>query len=140
VAPNEGYALAQPSEDVLRGPWWKMFGDAELDALEEQVDISNQNIARAEAQYREALALVREARASYYPTVSVRVGVVRTRAPGSGTTERLYAAHQRDVGAGCLGRGPSRRRVPAGQRAPTTLTIGAVHRDGSVHTRPGALL
>ena len=76
------WKVAQPSDEALRGPWWQMFGDPDLDALAEQVDISNQNIAQAEAQYREALALVREARAGYFPTVSIGVGVVRSRTSG----------------------------------------------------------
>src|SRR5258705_13570883 len=62
-----------------------MFGDPQLNALEEQVDISNQNVAAAEAQYREAVALVQEARAAYYPTVSIGVGVSRAPQPGSKT-------------------------------------------------------
>ena len=80
-----GWKVAQPRADQLRGAWWEMFGDPQLNALEEQVDISNQNIAAAEAQYREAVALVKEARAAYYPTVSIGVGVSRTRQPGTKT-------------------------------------------------------
>ena len=80
-----GWKVAQPRADQLRGAWWEMFGDPQLNALEEQVDISNQNIAVAEAQYREAVALVKEARAAYYPTVSIGVGVSRTRQPGTKT-------------------------------------------------------
>ncbi len=80
-----GWKVAQPQADQLRGAWWEMFGDPQLNALEEQVDISNQNIAAAEAQYREAVALVKEARAAYYPTVSIGVGVSRTRQPGTKT-------------------------------------------------------
>src|SRR5881296_1180450 len=52
-----------------------MFIDPQLNALEEQVDISNQNVARAEAQFRQARALVQQARASYFPTVTIGVGL-----------------------------------------------------------------
>src|SRR6267142_3383710 len=55
-----------------------MFGDPQLNALEAQVSISNQNLAAAEAQYREARALVREARASYYPTATIGFGANRS--------------------------------------------------------------
>jgi NodT family efflux transporter outer membrane factor (OMF) lipoprotein len=75
-------------DDIIGATWWKIFGDPELNALEEQVDISNQNIAQAEGRFRQARALVQAARAAYFPTVTVGVGVTRT-APsataGSGT-------------------------------------------------------
>jgi len=95
----EGWKMAEPRADLLRGPWWEMFGDTELNRLEEQVDISNQNVAAAEAQFREALALVREARAAYFPTVSIGVGVTRSRTSGgsgnrtigNGTTVNDYS-------------------------------------------------
>ena len=58
-APPEGWKEAQPSDGVLRGKWWEIFGDPALNALEEQVSISNQNVLQAEAQFREAKAAVR---------------------------------------------------------------------------------
>src|SRR5262245_25669128 len=67
-------ASAQSIDNVIRTKWWEMFGDAELNALEEKVDISNQNVAQAEAQYRQARALVASARAAYFPTVTLGVG------------------------------------------------------------------
>ena len=75
---NEGWRVAQPKDDVIRGAWWEMFGDPELNALEAQVSVSNQNLAAAEAQYREARALVQEARASYYPTATIGFGANRS--------------------------------------------------------------
>jgi NodT family efflux transporter outer membrane factor (OMF) lipoprotein len=74
-----GWKVAQPKDDVIRGVWWEVFADRQLNALEAQVDVSNQNIVMAEAQFRQARALVREARASYFPTVTVGVGVIRSR-------------------------------------------------------------
>ncbi len=74
-----GWKVAQPKDDVIRGVWWEIFGDPQLNALEAQVSVSNQNIAVAEAQFRQARALVREARASYFPTVTVGAGVTRSR-------------------------------------------------------------
>ena len=75
----DGWRFAQPRDELARGEWWKIFGDPQLDALEARVSISNQNLAVAEAQYREARALVREARAGYFPTVSVGLGYTRSR-------------------------------------------------------------
>ncbi len=62
-------------DDVFGAKWWEVFGDSDLSALEEQVDISNQNIAQAEARFRQSRALVQSARAAFYPTVTVGVGV-----------------------------------------------------------------
>src|SRR5262245_6038403 len=73
------WKIATPQDDALRGAWWERFGDAQLSTLAAQVDISNQNIFVAEAQLRQARALVREARASYFPTVTVGAGVTRSR-------------------------------------------------------------
>ena len=75
---------AQPRDDVNRGKWWEMFNDPLLDQLQEQVDISNQNLARAEAQFRQALALLQATRAAYYPTLTG--GISNTRARASATT------------------------------------------------------
>ena len=69
-APPAGWKEAQPSDGVLRGKWWEIFGDPELNALEEQVSISNQNVLQAEAQFREATAAVKIARSGLFPTVT----------------------------------------------------------------------
>jgi NodT family efflux transporter outer membrane factor (OMF) lipoprotein len=75
----DGWKVAQPQDEVLRGAWWEIFGDPQLNALEAQVSLSNQNLAVAEATYRQARALVREARASYFPTLTVGLGYTRSR-------------------------------------------------------------
>jgi NodT family efflux transporter outer membrane factor (OMF) lipoprotein len=75
---NVEWKVAQPQETVVRGAWWKIFKDPHLDALEEQVNISNQNVAAAEAQYRQALAVVRAGRAGYFPTVTAGAQATRS--------------------------------------------------------------
>ena len=75
---NDGWKVAQPKDDVIRGSWWEMFGDPQLNALAAQVSVSNQNLAAAEAQYREARALVQEARAAYFPTATIGIGANRS--------------------------------------------------------------
>ena len=75
------WQIAQPKDDVIRGAWRELFNNPQLNALEAQVVISNQNIAVAEAQYRQALALVQAARASYFPTVGVNGSATRSRTP-----------------------------------------------------------
>ena len=62
---------AQPADQSLRGKWWEIFGDPELNTLEEQVTVSNQDLKAAEARFREARALVRFNRAAEFPTISV---------------------------------------------------------------------
>ncbi|HEV8585179.1 MAG TPA: efflux transporter outer membrane subunit, partial [Methylomirabilota bacterium] len=78
-----GWKVAQPKDEAIRGAWWELFGDPELNALEAQVSVANQSLAVAEATYRLARALVREARASYFPTVTVGIGVTRFRRSSS---------------------------------------------------------
>lgn len=74
----EGWKPAQPQDNMIRGKWWELFKDPDLNALEEQVNISNQNIVQAEAQYREALALVGTYRSGYFPTVGASASYTRT--------------------------------------------------------------
>ena len=72
------WKVAQPHETFSRGAWWKIYKDPQLDALEEQVSISNQNVAAAEAQYRRALASVKASRAGYFPTVTAGGAATRS--------------------------------------------------------------
>src|SRR5262245_50875089 len=75
----EGWKTAQPSDDVSRGQWWEVFQSPELNALQEQVDISNQTLAVAEAQLRGARAAIGVARAALFPTVTSTPAVTGTR-------------------------------------------------------------
>ena len=71
----DGWKVAQPQDTSIRGNWWESFGDPQLNALEEQVNVSNQNIAAAAANFLVARAMVKEARAQLFPTVTVNPGV-----------------------------------------------------------------
>jgi outer membrane protein TolC len=75
---TKGWKLAEPRDDVLKGAWWEIFNDPQLNELEAQVDISNQNLAAAAAQFRQARAQVRAARAAFFPTVSAGPSVSRS--------------------------------------------------------------
>ncbi len=66
---------AKPSEGTLRGKWWELFGDPQLNQLEEKVSVSNQNVKMAEAQFSEARAVVRLNRANYYPTITAQPSI-----------------------------------------------------------------
>jgi NodT family efflux transporter outer membrane factor (OMF) lipoprotein len=74
-----GWKPAQPNDQSLGGEWWTIFQDPQLDALEPQVNVSNQNLKAAEAQYQEARAILRYYRADYYPTVTTGPSATRTR-------------------------------------------------------------
>jgi NodT family efflux transporter outer membrane factor (OMF) lipoprotein len=79
---------AQPQDAVLKGKWWEMFGEPELDALEERLNIDNQNIVQFFQNFMAARAQVSEARAGYFPTVTAAPSYTRTRSgaaarPGS---------------------------------------------------------
>lgn len=71
------WKTAQPSDQIARGKWWEIFQDPQLNALEEQINVSNENLKAAEAQFRQARALVRFNRAAYYPTVTAGVSAAR---------------------------------------------------------------
>lgn len=78
-APPQGWKVAQPNEAVLRGNWWELYNDPQLNDLERQVDLNNQNIRLAEAQYRQAREQVRIARAALFPAVSAAPTVTNAR-------------------------------------------------------------
>src|SRR5262249_52306674 len=69
--PPAGWKEAQPQDDRLKGNWWELFCDSQLNALEEQVNGSNFNIAAAEAQFRAARAAITVARADLFPTATI---------------------------------------------------------------------
>ncbi len=74
------WTVAQPADAKLHGKWWEIFNDSELNALEEQLDINNQNIKQFFENFMEARAIVREARSQYFPTLSVAPSVTHSRA------------------------------------------------------------
>ena len=73
----KGWKLATPRDDLAKGEWWSVFRDPELSALEAQVAVSNQTLKADEANYREALAMIAEARAGLYPTVNFDPSLTR---------------------------------------------------------------
>jgi NodT family efflux transporter outer membrane factor (OMF) lipoprotein len=99
--PDDGaWVPAQPSDAKIRGDWWTIFNQPELNDLESQLDINNQNIKLYFENYMEARALVREARAQYFPTISIGPSYTRQRSSGNlsgtasantGRTSQIYA-------------------------------------------------
>jgi NodT family efflux transporter outer membrane factor (OMF) lipoprotein len=80
------WSAAAPADALDRGHWWELFGDADLNRLAEQVQLSNQNIAAAVAAYAQAQALVRQQRAGLFPSVGLTGGA--TRSGGDGIASR----------------------------------------------------
>lgn len=96
----KGWQPAQPMDTIDRGAWWSQFDDPVLDGLERQVDIGNQNLRAYEAAYRSALALVREARAGLFPTISAGPSVTGTRSgrsTSSSATADVTASWEPDI-------------------------------------------
>jgi NodT family efflux transporter outer membrane factor (OMF) lipoprotein len=70
---------AQPKDDAARGKWWERLNDPQLNALEEKLNISNQNIAAATANVLQARAMIQAARAQFFPTVTANPGITNSR-------------------------------------------------------------
>ncbi len=90
---------AQPADREARGPWWRMFDDAELDALQEQAAVANLDVAVAEAHYRQALAAEDAARSAYFPLVTASAGVTRSANAVAGLRSTASTLRQASVGA-----------------------------------------
>jgi NodT family efflux transporter outer membrane factor (OMF) lipoprotein len=69
---------SEPADAISRGPWWQIFKDPALDALEARIDISNQNVLAAAAAVEQAQALVRQAQAGFWPTIASTFGWQRS--------------------------------------------------------------
>jgi len=77
--PNGSWKQAHPSDAALKGKWWELYGDPELNVLEERIEVSNQTLKAAMEQYFEAREQVRVVRANYFPTLTGGPSISRTR-------------------------------------------------------------
>jgi NodT family efflux transporter outer membrane factor (OMF) lipoprotein len=94
---SDGWKTAQPSDQAIRGDWWEIFGDAQLNALEDQVTTSNQDLKVSEARLREARAEIRFNRASLFPTISTSPSITSERVSAN---EPYFPATQANNGTG----------------------------------------
>jgi NodT family efflux transporter outer membrane factor (OMF) lipoprotein len=76
---SDGWKTAQPSDQALRGNWWEIFADPQLNALEEEVTLSNQDLKVAEARFRQARAMIRFNRSAEFPTISTSPSILNER-------------------------------------------------------------
>ena len=95
---TDGWKVAQPKDDALRGKWWEIFNDPQLNALEEKVNVSNQNIAAASASFFAARALVKEARSQLFPTATTAPGITAQRPSATVSTSKAAGSAVTPVG------------------------------------------
>src|SRR5215813_6131784 len=88
------WKFARPNDAVIRGKWWEMFNDTQLNTLEEQLNTANQNIALADANFRAARALVKESRSQYFPTVTTSPSIIVSRQSGAATHSNVSPGRQ----------------------------------------------
>ncbi len=94
----DGWTIARPADDMDKGAWWSVYRDPELDRLERMVEVSNQTVKVAEAQYRNATALVAQAQAGLFPVVATSPTATRSsgrsgggNSGGGGATATTYS-------------------------------------------------
>lgn len=83
---NEKWKKADPNDDKDKGSWWQIFNDIKLNEYEQQLEITNQSIASALAQYEQAQMLVKQAQASYFPTITGTGSTTRQRSNATSNT------------------------------------------------------
>src|ERR1700722_11615482 len=100
-APPGTWQPAQPQDAVLKGKWWEMFNEPELNALEDQLNIDNQNIAEFFQNFVAARAQVSEARSGFYPTVTANPSVTNSRtSTNTNATASIIPAGSGSTGTG----------------------------------------
>jgi len=99
-AQTEGWKQSQPGDAYLKGRWWELYNDPALNALEQQVSLSNQNVLQAEAQYREAKAAVGVARSALFPVVTTGPSITVSQSGGGGAGGTGFVSNGSVVGGG----------------------------------------
>ena len=105
---NDQWKMATPSDELLKGKWWEIFGDPDLNRLEELIAINNQNVKQAEAQFRQARTLIDLNHANYYPIIGSAPsisgdGLWQERGPFGGHIAKLFSVSNGELGAGFMG-------------------------------------
>jgi NodT family efflux transporter outer membrane factor (OMF) lipoprotein len=95
----DGWKPAQPGDQALRGKWWETFGDPQLNALEEELTVSNQNLKVSEARFRQARAMIRFNRSAEFPTISTSPSVVNER---DSANQPYFPASAKNNGTGAF--------------------------------------
>jgi NodT family efflux transporter outer membrane factor (OMF) lipoprotein len=90
---NANWKPAQPADTAVRGKWWEVFGDAELNGLEEQIAVSNQTLKGAAAQFEQARAALRATRSALYPEIDSDPSLTRARQSGARAISSFHATY-----------------------------------------------
>jgi multidrug efflux pump len=117
---TEGWKVADPQDAAPRGNWWDVYNDPVLDKLVEQVKVSNQNVLAAEAQYRQALALVSGARSQYFPQITGNVSSTRSQ---NALTAEVSGAATTTTTTGTGANGTTQTVVPAQTRTSDRVSL-----------------
>ena len=80
---TDGWKFARPNDGAIRGKWWEMFNDAQLNALVERANSANQSVALADANFRAARAVIKESRSELYPRVTTNPSITNSRQSSS---------------------------------------------------------
>ena len=96
---SDGWKPAEPSDQSLRGQWWEIFGDPQLNALEGEVTLSNQDLKIAEARLRQARAMIRFNRSAEFPTISTSPSIINER---ESANQPYFPASQANNGTGAF--------------------------------------
>jgi NodT family efflux transporter outer membrane factor (OMF) lipoprotein len=115
-----GWKISQPADALDKGPWWSVYHDPELDRLESMVEVSNQTVIQFEAQYRNAVALVAEARSGLFPTVGVSPSVTRSGGGSSGGSSSSARSSSSSLSTGGSSAGTSGSSGRSGGSGNTT--------------------
>ena len=91
---TDDWKFAHPSDATIRGKWWEMFNDPQLNGLEDQLNTANQNIALADANFRAARAVVKESRSEYFPSITTSPSIIVSRQSGAATHSNVSPGRQ----------------------------------------------
>ena len=89
---QQGWKVASPGDQMLKGKWWEIFNEPELNALEDQLNINNQNIQFYFQNFMASRAIVGEAKASLWPTITAAIGGTRSKQSGTLTNATIANA------------------------------------------------
>jgi NodT family efflux transporter outer membrane factor (OMF) lipoprotein len=96
---SDGWKQAQPADQTLRGNWWEIFGDPQLNTLEEELTVSNQNLKVSEARFRQARAMIRFNRSAQFPSISTSPSIANER---DSVNQPYFPASQANNGTGAF--------------------------------------
>jgi NodT family efflux transporter outer membrane factor (OMF) lipoprotein len=93
LAGNDQWKSATPGDGLLKGKWWEIYNDPQLNKLEELINVDNNNVKQAEAQFRQARGLILLNHSSYYPLIGSSPAITQSdrglNAGGRGTTSNF---------------------------------------------------